>query len=114
MVDATCTPADIRYPTDLSLLNEAREKLERIIDLLHEPYMGKVKKVRTYRRQARRDYLAVARKRKPRKQEIRKAIRKQLGYVGRNLRYVKELCQKTPLTKLSKKKYRDLLVISEV
>jgi len=31
ILDATCAPADIRYPTDLSLLNEAREKLEAII-----------------------------------------------------------------------------------
>lgn len=30
-MDATCVPADIRYPTDLSLLNEAREKTEAII-----------------------------------------------------------------------------------
>jgi IS5 family transposase len=28
-------PGDIRYPTDLSLLNEGREKLEEIIDTLH-------------------------------------------------------------------------------
>ena len=26
LIDATCTPADITYPTDLGLLNEAREK----------------------------------------------------------------------------------------
>jgi hypothetical protein len=26
LLDATCAPADISYPTDLSLLNEAREK----------------------------------------------------------------------------------------
>ncbi len=32
IVDATCTPADIAYPTDLSLLNEARETSEEIID----------------------------------------------------------------------------------
>ncbi|MHC5060786.1 MAG: hypothetical protein ACYTFK_06860 [Planctomycetota bacterium] len=32
IVDATCTPADIAYPTDLSLLNEAREKSEAIIE----------------------------------------------------------------------------------
>jgi hypothetical protein len=32
IVDATCAPADIRYPTDVSLLNEAREKTEELID----------------------------------------------------------------------------------
>jgi transposase, IS5 family len=31
-IDASCTPADITYPTDLKLLNEARESTERIID----------------------------------------------------------------------------------
>lgn len=31
ILDATCAPANIRYPQDVSLLNEAREKLEAII-----------------------------------------------------------------------------------
>ncbi|MBS3974139.1 MAG: transposase [Actinobacteria bacterium] len=35
ILDATCAPADIHYPTDLWLLNEAREALEEIIDVLH-------------------------------------------------------------------------------
>ena len=30
-LDASCAPANIRYPQDISLLNEAREKLETII-----------------------------------------------------------------------------------
>ena len=30
-IDATCAPANIRYPQDISLLNEAREKLEYMI-----------------------------------------------------------------------------------
>jgi IS5 family transposase len=32
IADATCAPADIRYPTDISLLNEAREKTDELID----------------------------------------------------------------------------------
>ena len=31
MLDATCAPVNIRYPQDVSLLNEAREKLEAIL-----------------------------------------------------------------------------------
>ena len=27
-MDATCVPSDIRFPKDVSLLNEAREKTE--------------------------------------------------------------------------------------
>jgi len=34
IADATCTPADIAYPTDLSLVNEARDKSEEIIDAI--------------------------------------------------------------------------------
>ena len=36
ILDATCVPQNIRFPTDTSLLNEAREKAEEIIDVLHE------------------------------------------------------------------------------
>ena len=32
IMDATCCPADISCPQDLQLLNEAREKLEHIVD----------------------------------------------------------------------------------
>ena len=32
MLDATCAPQNIEYPQDVNLLNECREKLERLID----------------------------------------------------------------------------------
>lgn len=35
LIDATCAPADIRHPTDLSLLSEAREVTEKLIDAMH-------------------------------------------------------------------------------
>jgi len=34
IVDATACPQDISYPTDLNLLNDAREKSEQLIDIL--------------------------------------------------------------------------------
>ena len=34
IVDATCAPVDIHYPTDLGLLNSAREHTEAIIDVI--------------------------------------------------------------------------------
>jgi hypothetical protein len=114
IVDASCTPADIRYPTDVSLLNEAREKTEEIIDILHAPLKGKEKKVRTYRERARKEYVKVAKKRKPNTKTIRRGIRKQLQYVRRNLGHIKELSQKTSLTLLDKRMYRNLLVIQKL
>ena len=41
IVDATCAPSQIKYPRDVELLNEAREKLEKIVDVLHTPEDGK-------------------------------------------------------------------------
>jgi hypothetical protein len=38
-IDASCTPADITYPTDLKLLNEARETTEKIIDDLCDQHV---------------------------------------------------------------------------
>ena len=88
LIDATCTPADITYPTDLKLLNDAREKTERIIDDLHAAMPGKPRKPRTYRKKARRDFLSVALSKKPRVSKIRTAIGKQLRYIKRNLGHI--------------------------
>ena len=46
LVDATCVPADITYPTDLKLLNEAREKTEEMIDDMHARRTTPTKKPR--------------------------------------------------------------------
>jgi IS5 family transposase len=114
IVDASCAPADIRYPTDISLLNEAREKSEGIIDRLQEPLRGEEKKPRTYREGARRDYLKAAKRRNIGGKELRKAIGKQLRYLRRDLGHIEGLAKKSTLELLSRREYRNLLVIGEV
>lgn len=114
MLDATCAPADIKYPTDLHLLNHAREILESIIDTLHRPLVGVLEKPRTYRNQARRAYLSVSKQRQPKGKTIRNALKKQLGYVGRDLRIIEELVKHSSLSVLQKAAYRRLLVIQEL
>ena len=91
IVDATCTPADVHFPTDLGLLNEAREKLDDMIDMLHAAGGKEVARPRTYREKARKDYLMLSKQRSPRKNQIRKAIKKQLQYAGRNMRMVDQM-----------------------
>ncbi len=86
LIDATCAPADIRHPTDLSLLNEAREGTEILIDAMHpqiREHFGH--NLRTHRKKARQQFLAVAKMKKPRISKIRKAIKQQLGHLKRNL-----------------------------
>ena len=97
MVDATCAPSNIRYPQDVSLLNEARENAEKLIDVLHDPAEGK--KPRTYRKRARKDYLKYAKCRKHTAKTTRKAIGKQLNYLKRDLGIIdRELEQGKVLT----------------
>lgn len=88
IIDASCAPVNIRYPQDVSLLNESREKLEELIKKICEE--NTLKQPRTYKRTARKKYLAFAKKRKPSKKNIRKAIKEQLGYVRRDLGYITE------------------------
>ena len=112
IIDATCAPADVTYPTDLKLLGEAREKTEKIIDLLHAPLKGRVKKPRTYRRQARKRFLAIAKAKKPGAKKRRKAIGQQLGYLRRNLGHVDALLERgASLSQLDAYDYKCLLVI---
>lgn len=59
-IDASCTPADITYTTDLKLLNEARESTERIIDDLCDQHSEHCKhKPRYDRGRARAAFLNV-------------------------------------------------------
>lgn len=85
ILDATCAPQNIRFPTDASLLNEAREKAEEIIDTLHDMGLSEGKKPRTYREKARRKYNSFSKSRKKTVKLIRTTIRQQLGYLNRDL-----------------------------
>ena len=86
IVDATCVPVNIRYPQDVSLLNEAREKLETIIYRFHKSYGLTLP--RRYSKRARKDYLAFAKCKKHTTKKIRKALRQQLSYVKRDIGYL--------------------------
>jgi len=90
ILDATVVEQAIRYPTDLGLLNEAREFSEQIIDTLCVNLMA-VKKPRTYREKARRAYLAIAKQKRPGGKRLRRGIKQQLQYLRRNLGHIEQL-----------------------
>lgn len=114
LVDATCAPADITYPTDLKLLNKAREKSEQIIDELHKARGRGYKKPRTYRQRARKQFLSVAKDKRISRKKMQRCHRQQLGYLRRNLKSIDRLSRLTGLSILSRGRYKELLVISEV
>ena len=96
IVDATTCSQDITYPTDLNLLNDAREKSEQIIDILHMGLLSQ--KPRTYRLIARKEYLHTAQKKIKTKKQIRSAIRKQDQAILKEILTILDYCWK--LTKL--------------
>lgn len=86
---ATCAPQNIKYPQDIELLNEVREKLEDMLGRVSDEY--DFYRPGMYKEKARKDYLALAKCRKRGAKKIRKAIRKQLQYIRRDLGYMENL-----------------------
>jgi hypothetical protein len=72
-------------------------------------------KPRTYRKKARQQFLAVAKKKRPWISNIRRAIKQQLGYLKRNLASIDALmaCGGSLLV-AGRQIYRKLLVVSEL
>ena len=115
IVDATVADQAIKYPNDLELLNDSRQISEGLIDTMYESGLMK-KKPRTYRRRARREFLATAKKKNKTHKELRKSIRKQLNYLKRNLNLINNLIdshkwREFPLTA---KQQRQLWIIAEL
>jgi RNAse (barnase) inhibitor barstar len=117
IIDTTAAEQKIKYPTDLDLLNKVRILTEGYIDALHKAFPSG-DKPRTYRNIARKSYLNAALKKKKSRQEVRKAIKKQLGYIDRNMQNINRLWDvlllnniRVPLSKLEFKKW---LVCQEI
>ncbi len=89
---------------------------EKTLDKLYKPLRNKLKtKPKTYRKKARKNYLKIAKQRKPRKKARLKAIKQQLQYIHRNLSHIENLLERgSSLCCLSKKQYKNLLVATEV
>jgi IS5 family transposase len=110
LFDATACPQDIAYPTDLGLLSEAREKSQELIDVIYKKALH-FKKPRTYRKEARKQFLKIAQKKKKSKKEIRKGLGKQLRYLDRNLKSIDKLLDKCTIFPLDHREQKYLMVI---
>jgi hypothetical protein len=99
ILDATAAPADVRYPTDLSLLNECRENTEAIIDHVWKENRLSGRGMFYNRKKARAGYLKVAKQRKPRKRQIKQAIKEQIGFLKKNLGVLDGLAREAWLAK---------------
>jgi hypothetical protein len=93
LMDATVAPQNIAYPTDLKLLNAAREKSEQLIDKLYKSLSIDIEKPRTYRQIARKEFLNTVRKKTKSYKEIYRANGSQIRYLRRNLASISLLMQ---------------------
>jgi len=75
---------------------------------------GTCRKPRTYRQKARREYMGFVKAGKRTGRARRKALGRQLRYLRRNLSIIDALCEQVSLTVLSRRQYRELLVIREL
>jgi len=114
ILDATVAPADVRYPTDLSLLNECRENTEKMIDSIWDKTERIGHKTSYNRNKARKNYLKVAKNRKPRKRQVRQAIREQLEYVEKNLITLGKLLTEIGIDNLTDSQIERMQTICEV
>jgi len=98
ILDATCAPADITYPTDLKLLAAARVATEKLLDVIWA-ILGKPgeKKLRTYRRIAARYATVDSKQRNIGGKKLRSALKKQFSYLARNLNSIEALLASTSL-----------------
>ena len=114
MLDATVAPADIRYPTDLSLLDECREGTEKMIDNVWDKTDRKGHKTAYNRRKARKGYLKIAKQRKPRRKQQRQAVREQLECVEKNVAALEDILAKIGFDAFGLTNWARLLTISEI
>ena len=81
MLDATVAPSDIRYPSDVLLLDECRENLEGIIDELWEDSKREGHKTPYNRHNAHKKIVKFIKRKKKSKAFIRTALNTHLNYV---------------------------------
>ncbi|MBR3586628.1 MAG: transposase [Oscillospiraceae bacterium] len=80
IMDATVAGADIKYPTDIDLLNQCREHLETAIDLLW-PYVSHEQHKYPYnRKKARQSFLNISKSKKWTAKKLHTGIGQQLLY----------------------------------
>jgi hypothetical protein len=114
VLDATCSPADVRYPTDLSLLNECRENVEKLIDTIWEETAKIGHKTSYSRKKARGKFLKVAKQRNPKRKAIKQAVIEQLDYVERSLSDIDKLLPQIPESALTDRQKERLDLIRQV
>ena len=116
IMDATVAPANIKYPTDIDLLNKSREHIEKAINILWKVVPHKGHKLPYSAKKARKSYLNLVKCKKWTREKVRKAIGEQLHYVELATKRLETLKQQVPewANMLAGWLYRRLEIIPKV
>lgn len=113
IVDATVADQMIKFPTDIGILNTARLETERLIDIIYDK-SNLEQKPRTYRVVARKEFMALAKKKNKSVKQIHKIKGKQLRYLNRNINIINSLLDTCSVMPLSYKDLRLFWIIRTV
>jgi hypothetical protein len=105
LADASVFPEEIKFPTDVGLLNDVRRWAVRTIKKLGG-------KFRTRRRKAEKEFLSFSKTKRKTRKIIRKAKKAMLQYGRRNLGQLEQLVKKIP--DIEKKVLEYLAVSKEI
>ena len=94
-LDATVAPQNIKYPTDVDMVNSSRVISEYLLDKIYKSNKDLwSKKPRTYRQKAYRSYVDFTKKRRKGLKIHRRERKNQLGYLRRNIKYLHMMLDK--------------------
>ena len=102
VVDTTAIPANVKYPTDINLLEQSRQFLLKLLS---------GKKVRTYKRVARKVFLSYIKLGIKFRKETKKVHKKMINFVKRNLKQVEELIDTESLSQKNKQISENIKVL---
>ena len=96
IMDATVAPSDIKYPTDIDLLNQCREHLETAIDIMWAAVPHKGHKLPYSAKKARKAYLNISKSKRWTAKKLRKGIGEQLRFIEQAQKRFSQLMSLVP------------------
>ena len=96
IMDATAAPADIKYPTDIDLLNKSHEHLETAVNILWKEVPHRGHKLSYSPKKARKSHLSLAKSKKWAEAKCRTAVGDQLRCIEQAAKRLEELKSLVP------------------
>lgn len=92
ILDTTCVPVDIHYPTDIRLLERCRQEIIRLMEKSKK--LGIKIAYRTYNRTAKKVFTVFSKLSKPKEKTRKKTHKKMIQFARRNLKQLIDLRRK--------------------